>query len=294
MKNLNSEKGAALIVVLLTIVVIGLMSVALVNQVMGSHVQGQRAEEKVIASNNAFLGQKHFRSSIVSKVEGQSLEAKDLLEVLNTTFKEHYKVLLGSLNDQSYEVIVEDISLVADNTLNIRYSTKGIYKGYKSNQEEILMLHKVQTEEVGKRFKGKGVIDQLLYNNGHPPPDILRGPIQVNTLKIVGNNNILNINGDLKVNKEIQTSAVGIKEVNIFGDFYVSQGAKWDLKGAICVEGDLIGDFEGINTTNEECGIEKNTVYYTGELYKKEGIVTIDRWSVCSQGAINRNECEGQ
>ncbi|MBM7097432.1 hypothetical protein JSY36_16990 [Bacillus sp. H-16] len=278
---IRNERGAALIIVLLTIVVIGLMSVALVNQVAGSHLQGQRAEEKVISKHNSGLGKVHFRQLVIDEVgrlPGNIADAKKILK--NTLENERFIFLIGH-NGKEHNVEIDGVkvNVGSDNeSIEISYLSYGYYDDVLNIEHEMLTLN-LTTKEVevpGWNLEGYDKKENRVFNRGRnrqnygAPNPTLTGNFHFYNAEFRGNSHVT-VGGNLYISGDYVM--VPPAKLTVTGDLIIGRGTNINLinNDDVCVLGVI--HIEGLNDIrgeNGSCTMLENGYYNNGNSRMEE------------------------
>ncbi|RNA68627.1 hypothetical protein [Alteribacter keqinensis] len=278
---IRNERGAALIIVLLTIVVIGLMSVALVNQVAGSHLQGQRAEEKVISKHNSGLGKVHFRQLVIDEVGRLPGNIADAGEILRNTFNDEIRISLIGPNGSEQNVRIDDVEVtpsMEDDLIQISYSSYGYYHNDINVEQETLILN-LTTKEVevpGWNLEGYDKKEKRVFNRGRnrqnygAPNPTLTGNFHFYNTEFRGNSHVT-VDGNLYISGDYVM--VPPAKLTVTGDLIIGRGTNINLinNNDVCVLGVI--HIEGLNDIrgeNGSCTMLENGYYNNGNSRMEE------------------------
>lgn len=164
MKYIHNQKGYGLLIVLLTIVVVGLLSIPLINNALSSAVQVQTSERQVKAQELRDYGQKYFRqlfavtveeTMVVQDEEGNiNLQPEELADVLKDNLRD--PIELNNLEvreeaDASVSLTIESVEGFSEEEsyIEIVYTSNGTFENRSQEMTELLRLDFTDTPSDG-------------------------------------------------------------------------------------------------------------------------------------------------
>ncbi|QKS72393.1 hypothetical protein FLK61_37845 [Paenalkalicoccus suaedae] len=155
---MRNEKGYALIVVLIAIVVISLMSVPLVEAALNSSTQAERSEQQVLATDVRDIGIKHMRENIIDVVEGAEVaDVATMAELLRTELgNETISLPQNTQVSQTFSVNAPQVNILDDRVV-VTYMSNGTVGNVTEEREETLQLRLVGGTPVEETGSGSGI-----------------------------------------------------------------------------------------------------------------------------------------
>jgi len=276
MRVLNNEKGAALIIVLLTIVIVSIMAVPLVHASLSSAVQVNKTEQDLKAKELRDMGTKYFRQKLISEVEASDKDA--LLANLNILPSEFSLTVPSQMGDNLNIKIEVDSIDSEDDHIDLTYTSQGSYENsLDESTETVRLIHIGGTRTGGVHDllrdylngpESQGYIVNPKITGGGNEPEILSEDIYFDgDLKRSSNNN-LTIEGNAIVENEIRTS--NHRSIHIFGYFFHLGGGEiysspnTPLDGLVVEKDMLISKFNLDQSSNNH----QASVCVKGSIYK--------------------------
>ena len=153
------QQGYALIIVLLIITIIGLLAPPLINSVLNSSLQAQKAEENIQTEKLIDMGKTYSRNNILKIVEEQSQKRStdEMIVYLEQNLENKEQTLDFEIEqiEADFSIKYTDVSRSGEdsNEINIHYTVKGTIDNSKWDEEsEIFTITKMNPVEIGDDF----------------------------------------------------------------------------------------------------------------------------------------------
>ncbi|WP_147803075.1 hypothetical protein [Alkalicoccus halolimnae] len=264
MKYIKSDKGYALLLVLLTIVITGMLAVPIINNALNSASQASVLEEEIKVDELIDYGKKYFRQRVMialeeklSEREGESqappLTGSSLEEAIpERILLDHF----SGFEESRDQVSIENIQISEEEQIVLTYFVSARSGSTEDNKSESLRLRRVENGDGGEP---QGVYEVYLRNT-NPQAFAANGTYYEDRINYDATSS-RTVEGNQYYNSRL-TLENNTGRIRVSGDFYAADEVRIRRNASLIVDGYFYLKQEGAvqsqNSTDSLIIVEKD------------------------------------